>query len=1394
MDSRFLNPYSPDELADIEDIIQHAEENYPFSISNAIKNYEECLETSDYLGAQRCLFDLFEISVQFLSGLTISLLTHYNVEFDDELQAVLRQMVEKATATGDWINRIFFVVLPKASKLLPDHPLIQHLVKEFQVNDNIFQGHQKGVHKKHIAKYRNEWGHGSYNAPEIVKKEVAELEPRAWVLLKVLMPLENYRFFQIEHLIDVESETKSYAVIPDPAPGNGGFQINSDSVLVENAYYFTDEKLRRKAFINGRSVIKLTPFIIYHEQDNTWADNKYQYVFQSLKDRSLNKLTYLSTHKHAGRLETELYRDGFLTLLQHVFGTLFNQEKFKISFHREKNLDEFAEQAKRQTTDFIVQQATSDKYNAELFLEREHLRSRFENFLTGDKHAFIMLGNAGSGKTNQICHWSSAVRPGCINMAYYSKTFATSTLDEQLKRSFDISDRSADQILDALEKLLEKEDKLLCMFFDAINECTTYYGGENGNGAIDLLTAINYLLISSKFKRIKVIISCRSYTWEEVLSNTYSLNADHYYTVGDEGHMTLSNFSDEELAIVYPKYAERYKLTTPVGILFTDRYEFVRRRLVDPLILKTSAQNYAGHSLPSEVRQFNSTRLFHQKSADLEKKEGGVNSMQILERFTSWLWRNFTDAIPVRALRDASFNDKDPLYDFSRMIYSGESLRYNVAFIQLLEEGILRIEKGSKGELRFVYERFNEYMFALEFLRLQPSAPYGRNLPVPVSAYEEVLRAAGHSTVIIAALRNALIMDFDNNGRDPGTIIKLALSPLYEAQPLVEETLAILINESYTEVMEILESMLAYQKETSIHLMQERDELDPVLKKTKNKSRISAASEAAMLLKRQGISEDLFQILRIRSIAISIIYKIFRSPHAEALISNPQTDPNKLLWLAMSDPLPEVRDNASTYIYYISRFNSDMAYQIITALSDKVMNTPVSALLRSSSRKELQQSYIEPACRVGLFLAIDGLLERGDYQQAVDIQNIWKNVVSKFTLNHVLIRLVWPFFKLLMSRQATVQKEYVNNGVEYGHFWDHIPKTAGEGVWSQSGYGKMVDYLDPQRSDFKSKEALFLIGYKSGDSYSLFLLERILIVQGLNGWEKVAHLVRHLSDLPAGTENKAYIEMSVIYAVYQINLKSQEYSAAAEKTLAEIVEKWQIRHKGYYFAHYNDKANAGLPYKQYVLNWYASVYCRYYGDGEVKPGEQYSVQLIRDIITDAVRKREKALLYNCIENVAMLAATSGYYKTALQLFEHLIGLFRNESEIHDFDIIKLDGQIYEKGLRSFICDMLGTVKSYYPKEVDHFVVNKLKAYRFPDLDAFREEIFNHSLSHENIGDLLTHKFGNFVIWGIVNDRDIRHFFMQVCQFGPRCNSYFEWFDKSVRYSFQEVLGVKNFAN
>ena len=1395
--NRFINNYDVERLQEISDLLDESYANLPFSIVAPLENYEQNIQKNSFLPALKFAINFFEISIQYTSGLLISLLNYHQAEFDEQLQNILARMVDKQLSFGDWVNDIFLVLIKKSNNFIPEHPLVSKLFVEFfeAKRSGDAKISKKGENFKSIIYYRNKEAHDAGRSNEVYKEMITNIEPWIWEMLDMMQPLKLYQFFVLDQIINTDNQLKSYIILPDRGTTTGKkLKIDTNFSLDEYAYYVTDQTLKHWGTLDGNSIIKISPFVIYHYCDEVKQERKVSYVFQTVADKNLNRMVFISADKDVSRKETELFKEDFSTFLKRIFGNAIGIEKFKVIFRKGKTLAQYQELVSIQTNQFINQQKNSDKYDPALFINRIYLSENFANFMQGNCSAFVILGNAGAGKTNQLCHWASSVADSnTLSLAFYSKNFTALTLEEQLQQTFNSTDKTANEILESLNTVLAKSSAKICVLFDAINECTTYKGFEKGNGPIDLLLAIHQLFVGNTLTQFKIIISCRSYTWEEVLNKDVLMDhAELYYTMPDQtlDQVVLKGFSDVEFSEVYPKYALKYNLHTSLNKMLEDAYAFVRMRLYDPLILKTASQNFSDKEFPADVRQFNSTRLFKQRLDTLQKQTGGALQLNMLEEFTAILWKDFTDSIPLRSLF-AAYEDKlDANHKFAHRVFKDDTFRYSESFIVLLDEGILRIEKGFKKEIRFVYERFNEFLFANHFI-LSQSLPVYNKIPVVATAYEDVLKISGHSTVIIAALRNALIMDFYEKKHDPATIIRLSLSQVYEAQPLVEETLSVLIEESYTDVLKVLEQMLDYGKEESGDLFKQKTEKEKVLNKEKNKLKLTEVARQKLEDELQSLNEQLLKILKVRQIAVSVIYKIFKSEHINTWLGDKEKDPAKLLWIAMADPLPEVRDNASIYIYYIARYNIELGTNLISSLSDKVKKTQVLSLVNPSSRKELQQSYIEPACRVGLFLVIDGLIERQDYKLASDILKIWKDVVRKFSLNHTLIKVVMPFFKFLFARQTVVQTEYVNNGIEYRHFWDVIPLKANPNNWSREAYKMLVSYLDANTKGFKAHQALIISAYLTGDSFSFFLLERIMIVQGLADWNNIADIIQHLLQLPESERFKPYIEMSLIYSLFQINHKSTEAIPQAEKIFSALVKSWSVKQKGYYYAHYNNIANNGKPYKQYVLYWYASAYCNRYGDGISKPGDDTNVPVFRALIYIAHKNRDKALLYNCLENMAILVSAAGYYKTALQLFEYLIGLFKTESEIVEFDNMIIPGSVYAKGVRSFICDVLGTVKSYYPKQVDHFIVNKLKASQFPDLDAFREEIFNHALSHEGIGDLLTHKFGNFVIWGIISDANIRQFFIEICDFGYASKNYPEWFDHCIRHVFQELFEVKN---
>jgi hypothetical protein len=537
------------------------------------------------------------------------------------------------------------------------------------------------------------------------------------------------------------------------------------------------------------------------------------------------------------------------------------------------------------------------------------------------------------------------------------------------------------------------------------------------------------------------------------------------------------------------------------------------------------------------------------------------------------------------------------------------------------------------------------------------------------------------------------------------------------------------------------------------------------------------------------LQDKLKPVIQVRKIAVQIIYEIFKSPVYEKNLFVGFNSPFDLLWMAMSDPLAKVRDNVSLYIYYISKYNIVIGKQILEHLSGKILNTKLLSLTKSSTRKEFQQSFLEPAGRFSLLMVIDALVERNEYQLSDEVKHIWKAIIKKLTLNHTLIKVVMPFLKFFMRRQAVVQVAYVNNGIEYQNFWEEIPADGADDEWHRRNFTNLVPCLDPNKNGLEQYHQAINKGIDTGDAFSYFLIERVLVVQGWVDWERIKPFVLYAVNKPEDTPYLDYMQMSMLYVLFHSIEKSEVVNEQAFDVFSNLTEEWSQRCKGLFYAHKNDQANKGLPYKQYPLNWYGAAYCKHYGDGGTRPGDPYPLPVFRNLIDTAFKRKDKELLYYCIENIATLVTDFGKPKSSIQLFDYVISLFKREREIMNFDTQICEREEYRQELRPFLCSMIGTIKSYFPREVAYFIHHKLAHSQFPEMESFREDLMSYNQSHESIGDLLTHKFGNFIIWGLLHDKDVGKFFMDSFKQGGLVKDYVAWFDGVVRIAFNRLFGI-----
>jgi hypothetical protein len=1405
MIDQFLHPYSPDDQEMFDYQLRKSYKTYPYSIISVLAGYEHYLDEKDYLRALRRYFDFFEISVQYCSSVIISVLKHNNVEFDETLQQVSMKIVEKELSVGDWINSIFLVLLKKSKDLIPDDPLIMALLDSLSDSKgNILLGwsSKKEEEYKSLPYFRNTYyGHESLLSEAIYKDILVRIEPRLFTMLQAMAPLGKYTSFTLDKIVDDEKEVKKYTIRLLKGIQTGEtIRISTQKKLEDGKYYMVRRELEFGDALQPADIIPITPFVIYLPYGKNNEEQKTTFLFQSVKAGNLRKMIYISPNMDAVRKETELFKDLFMSFLEDILGRSIIDKNYNIAIAKGKGWEEYLELLGSQTDLFLGQMKNVKKYDPELYVERKVIHRAWDQFTEmDDRRAFVLLGNAGAGKTNLICNLAEQMTgKKTAVLTYNSKIFSLTSLEGKLKEDFKEPKQNGQQIIEQLNKKALENKQHVYFLFDALNECLEYDGEKGSNGPVRLLQDIDKILVRKEFSAIKVLITCRTYTWEEAIrSEQASLNLTCYFTSDDitgqddKETLSLKGFSEEEFKEAYPKYQQKFELKTRLETLLDPDYAFTRTRLEDPLMMSLSGQIYAGGHLPQHIRQFDSVRLFGARLEQLEKSTSGMQQVSILMEFTRMLRKRRTDGLRLKWLYQAFDDQASELHPLAIQLLQGSTYDWKLPIKALLDAGILRVEKSTREpELRFTFERFHEFMYAKVFVS-DESDNLKEGLPIPPESYERELQEMRGYAVINGALRHALVMDYSFTKGDASTITTLANSNVYNAAPLVMSTLNSLIIDNYSEVCIIISQLLEYRKIESEPLAEEMVEKDKLIEEG-NKGKNKLTKEDIEQLNRESdiLAEKLQPVIQVRKIAIQVIYEIFKSPVFAKGLYEGLHSPFDLLWRAMSDPVARVRDNVSLYIYYISKYDVSIGIRILDHLSEQIMDTSMLSLVKGSKRKEFQQSFMEPAGRLSLLMVVEGLVERGDYELSQKVKDTWRAILKKLTLNFTLIKVVMPFLKFFLRRQATVQVAYVNNGIEYQHFWETIPETGASDDWHQDNFKALVPFLDPDKEGLEEYHAVISKAIDTGDAFSYFLIERLMVAQGWADWNRIKPLALEVAAKPEGHPMLDYMQMSMLYVLFHSIEKSDYAVEEAFAIFSKMTEEWSERCRGLFYAHKNDQANKGLPYKQYPLNWYGAAYCRHWGDGGTRPGDPYPLPVFRNLIDKAIEGKDKELLYYCLENIATLVTDFSRPVSAIQLFEYVISRIRHKKQIIDFDAIPAAREEHNKDLRTFLCGTIGTIKSYYPREVAYFIHNKLTNSDFPEMEQFREDLQAYNQSHESIADLLTHKFGNFIIWGLLHDKAVSRFFMDGFTNGAEVDDYFEWFDGIVRLSFNKLFDIK----
>ncbi|MBR2063604.1 MAG: hypothetical protein IJ971_02790 [Bacteroidales bacterium] len=1343
------------------DILAKGIELLPFTLAHPLHGFMENVEKENWSGAMNYALDFFETSSQFLS---IVLMGYLKTECKDirnnriVVKAIGKIDNKRPLSFGDWVNDILTPLAILSRSMMPDNSFVKSLSNVVSSKNNIILG-RKG--EQSIVKIRNDYkGHGTTLSQDIYKDITLKLEGRLVEFTERLMPLSELKF-----MADV--------------PGIGRLQLNgqkpmavsSEFAFQEGHYYISD----------GSKTIDLFPLAYCIEKGHI-------YIFQTLKDENT---VHISSNEEAVSMTTDTLNAEFDAWMQDLMPS------FDIS--KTLNWEQWTGLLSGNTSSFLTKLYAEKKYNRELFVERESLSRELDSFLDSDTSIFPLLGEAGQGKTTQLCYWTETLSDeDCGVMIFSGSEFAGITLEYKLKHSFGwAAHKPVSGLVKSLADAAMSRGKKVLILIDAINECIEYPGLiSSTEGPLMLFRDLYRLFIDSGYNCFKILFTCRNYTWKNIIMPEASRKDQSvFYNSGTEENTAVKGFTDTEVRNAYHIYGDLYQMKTPFELLPRG----ITIRMKDPLVLKMACTNYLGQYFPEKMREFTSLALFHKMVQDISISYAGNRQVAIIREIaghilSSYESGNAIDSITMSELKEAACSPDAPLYKAATLIFKKDG--YSVAFAELLnkpERPILRLADNEK--IQFIYERFLEYMLALIY--------FEKNTKGQVKISHQTLRAtikkATANEVFMGAMRNVLIMDYLSTG-SPDTIIKLSTQNDngFEIVSLATDVMNVMVRENYeTEIFSLLGELIDKTGDNYNDIIPEYNAVTKIIETNK--------ADEATIARHKELNATIAPLIKQRSLASVTLFNglMLTDYHNEGIYSQ---DPFVLLWKLLLDPVTEVKNDVCMYAYYISNkkytlsgtpLRENLSEQIVKRMYKEICTTPLIAVPFGESRRKSIVSNLEIGTRLNVLMIIDVLIS-GNETDRSRVGGMLDETVAVFrhlTADYTLIRLLLPFFQMVLRKQLTFQSDYVNNVIEYQTFWEDsvIPRRSKDGSWCREDIKTAMKYIyqysryhssdarypKEEAPDFSSFQDKVISAYRTGDSFTYFALERILIIIGLCSWEDIYPILKSFREgCIRDTEWFDYSQMSIIYILYQFGMKMGTYPEYAWEMLAEWCEEWTLKCKGFFKGRNSHKANTRQLYKRNTMTWYAMVWaCRH---GDERNAEGTNVPLFRKLINDAIENRDTKLLVHLIENISELVTDSGYIHTALDLLLSIIGRIDSEKMLNEFneDIVTLIGKV------------LGTTKNYFPDEVNSFLKRDLSGLPFPGIPKYKDELLSYNPGGERLSDLFTHKFGNFLIWSLIHEEAVDEFAYEAMCLAPESKDSFEWFDKVVRVLFRHLFKVK----
>lgn len=334
-----------------------------------------------------------------------------------------------------------------------------------------------------------------------------------------------------------------------------------------------------------------------------------------------------------------------------------------------------------------------------LYTRRTAVEAQVQSFLDSGTTALILLGDPGVGKTNLLCQLALDLAADNHGVFYYD-CGGSVQMDIEQDVARDLKLESAAQLsakLKELSTLAENEGRYFVLIFDAVNE----FFQENQVGVGTFLKRIDAFIGRLPERRVRVILSCRIATWQQMeRQNATRLFWQRYFHREQQPYVRLDPFDQEEFAAIYDAYRAHFGLQ--IGL--QELPAAVRDRLRNPLLLRMMAETYRNRPeviLPESLLLGIFQRYYEERVQRLPD-----------QLFLTWLVEEMMgqQRIALSLAELASHPQLGPeiLKDTADSSYR-----------RLLDEGVLS-EIGGSGvgaKVRFTYDQLGAYALARHLLR-----------------------------------------------------------------------------------------------------------------------------------------------------------------------------------------------------------------------------------------------------------------------------------------------------------------------------------------------------------------------------------------------------------------------------------------------------------------------------------------------------------------------------------------------------------------------------------------------------------------------------------------------------------------------------------------------------